>query len=268
MREVVVALAVTLALLAGCSSDGSPAPSADAPSGTPTPSPTVTPDPRPVAPDNGACHRLTFEEALAPTADGDAVRCGRRHTSRTFRVGRLDRGVAVDSARAQRQARETCTRELGPFLGADREALRLSLLGTVWFTPTLEEGDAGARWFRCDVIATAGSERLLRLPRDLQGSVGDLALCATREPGAAGSRRVACSRPHAWRAVASVDLAGTAYPSAQDADDVMQATCRARARAAADDPLDFTWSEERPTRAQWRAGQRYGLCWVPEQGPA
>jgi hypothetical protein len=35
------------------------------------------------------------------------------------------------------------------------------------------------------------------------------------------------------------------------------------AAGSADDPLDFTWSQESPTREQWDAGQRYGICWVP-----
>ena len=33
------------------------------------------------------------------------------------------------------------------------------------------------------------------------------------------------------------------------------------------DPLDFTWSQESPTREQWDAGQRYGICWVPGLSP-
>lgn len=263
MRDLAAAAALAALLLAGCSSSDSASPAADPPSSTPTAA-TATPQPRPVAPRNGACYRLGFDDALAPTADDDAVRCRRPHTSQTFRVGRIDRGIEVDSSRAQRQARETCTSQLGPFLGADREALRLSLLGTVWFTPTLEEGDAGGRWFRCDVIATAGADRLLTLPRDLKAARAGFALCATSEPGRQDSRRVPCSQQHGWRALATVDLPGTGYPSADQAADAMDDTCRARAREDADDPLDFTWSEERPARAQWTGGQRYGICWVPD----
>lgn len=265
MREVVAALLVAAALGAGCSGDDAAAPAGSRASSTPA-APTTAPEPvsPPEPPQNGACYRLTYDEAVAPTVDAAPVRCRRPHTARTFRVGRLDRGVEVDSARAQRQAQETCTQRLGPHLGAGREALRLSLVETVWFTPTLEEAAAGARWFRCDAIATAGAGRLLRLPRPLEGSLDALALCATAEPGRRASRRVACSARHAWRAIATVDLGGSAYPTAQQVADAMQGTCRSRARDAAADPLDLTWSEERPTRAQWRAGQRYGVCWVPD----
>ena len=268
MREALLSIVVAGLLLSGCSGDdaapagsGTASTAAASPSAEPTPS--ASPVAAPVPPKNGRCYRLSFDDALAPIADADHVGCRRPHTSQTFKVGRLDEGVPVDSARAQRQARATCTKKLGQFLGADREALRLSLLTTVWFTPTLEEGAAGGRWLRCDVIATAGSERLLKLPRDVKKAADDFSLCATAEPGRPASRRVPCARPHAWRALATVDLAGPAYPSAAKAAAAMEETCRSRARSAADDPLDFTWSEERPTRAQWKAGRRHGICWVP-----
>ncbi len=268
-NAVVAGIVLAGLLLAGCTGrDGeSPSPSAS-PSSTPS-ADASSPVPVPKPPREGSCHRLTFDEAVAPTADHDAVKCRRKHTSQTFRVGRLALGAGddrrtVDSDRAQRQAARACTGQLGRFLGADREALRLSLLATVWFTPTVEEGEAGGRWFRCDVIATAGSRRLLPLPRRIQGALDDFALCATSEPGHPDSRRIPCSQPHTWEALTTVDLPGTAYPSADRAADTMADTCRASARSAADDPLDFTWSEERPTRAQWKSGQRYGICWVPE----
>jgi hypothetical protein len=43
----------------------------------------------------------------------------------------------------------------------------------------------------------------------------------------------------------------------------MEGPCGDVARARAADPLDFTWSQEVPTREQWDAGQHYGICWVP-----
>ncbi|MBA3780810.1 MAG: septum formation family protein [Nocardioides sp.] len=262
MREALIGILLAGLLLSGCSSKDAASPAAE--SSTPSASAVASPPPAPKPPKNGKCYRLSFDEALAPIADDKTVKCRRRHTSQTFKVGRLDQGVEVDSARAQRQAREGCRSRLGRFVGADREALRLSLLATVWFTPTLEEGAAGGRWFRCDVIATAGSNRLMQLPGELEGTLGEFALCTTAEPGRKDSRRVPCSGRHAWRALATVDLAGSSYPSVEKVADAMRETCRSRARSAADDPLDFTWSEERPSRSQWKAGQRYGICWVPE----
>jgi hypothetical protein len=89
-------------------------------------------------------------------------------------------------------------------------------------------------------------------------------MCGTTEPGKPGFERVACARKHAWRAVASVDLAGKKYPTPEQSRAAMETPCRDAAEARTDDPLSFNWSEERPTREQWRSGRRYGLCWVPD----
>lgn len=116
------------------------------------------------------------------------------------------------------------------------------------------------------MLAIATTGRLAALPRSSAGLVGSsdrFAMCGTAPPDAASFKRVPCSAKHSWVAAASVDLPGKAYPSASTAGERMESACRTAARARADDPLDFTWSEERPTRAQWDAGQRYGICWVP-----
>jgi hypothetical protein len=111
---------------------------------------------------------------------------------------------------------------------------------------------------------------VVELPEDSQGmlasepGLSDYAMCGTAQPSADDFSRVVCSARHSWRAVASVDLPGAAYPSAEQAADVMESRCREVARERAEDPLEFTWAEERPTREQWEAGRRYGLCWVPD----
>ena len=93
-------------------------------------------------------------------------------------------------------------------------------------------------------------------------------MCGTAEPGAPDFARVLCSTEHTWRAVQVVDLApgrGTAaYPGEDAARARGQEPCEAAGRRAAEDPLDFTWGYEWPDAQQWAAGQRHGLCWVPD----
>lgn len=72
-----------------------------------------------------------------------------------------------------------------------------------------------------------------------------------------------CSAPHAWRALSSYDVDADRYPGAATLQAAAQQPCRSKGRAAAGDPLDYQWGFDWPTRAQWRAGQHYGLCWVP-----
>jgi hypothetical protein len=143
------------------------------------------------------------------------------------------------------------------------------MLRAVWFTPTLEDSDAGADWYRCDVIAVAAAGELARLVGPLEGTLSRPAgrdrygMCGTAEPGTARFSRVMCSGRHTWRAIRTVGIAGARYP----ADRVRaagQGPCEAAARAVASDPLNFRWGYEWPTAAQWEAGQHYGLCWVPD----
>lgn len=269
MRRVLVALAATL-VLAGCTSTADAPVDEPAPaSSTPTPEPTATtpPDPGPT-PVLGECHALTFRQALAVVGRTAPVPCRKRHTAQTYFVGTLDLTTGagftrrVDSRAAQRQMRTACTRRLPRHLGRTPRELRLSMVRAVWFTPSPARAEAGADWFRCDVVAVASPRELLRLPRRTKGW-GAPAMCATAAPGTRGFDRVACSRQHSWKAVATVDIPGGRLPGAAAIAERMDPACRDVAAGSADDPLDFTWSQESPTREQWDAGQRYGICWVP-----
>lgn len=264
---------LTLALLLGCSPSSIGPDDPDSPGSEPVASDTasVPPPPRPPV---GGCYRLRRGDAVSPTSGRRPVRCRTRHTSATFHVGRLDPSIggrrrAVDARVVRARVARECATRLPRHLGGGVRALRLSMLTSVWFTPTVEESEAGARWFRCDVIALASSGRLLDLPRATRGLLATRAgrerfgMCGTAAPGSRAFERVACQSRHAWVAVAAVDLGGPGYPAPSRVAARMEPACREAARARSDDPLDLTWSEERPTRAQWRAGRRYGLCWVP-----
>ncbi len=126
------------------------------------------PRPRQPFPKDRACYLLGVEEAVAPTADLPPVDCSEKHTSITFAVGRLDNIadghlLAVDSQRVQDLVATACPQKFAEFAGGSTEAQRLSMLRAVWFTPTVEESDAGAEWFRCDAIAVAGDDQLAPL---------------------------------------------------------------------------------------------------------
>lgn len=274
---LLMALLVTLlgTLLAGCSGAGTPetapSPSAGTPSVTPTP-PRATPPPRP---DVGACYRLDYDAALAPTSRARPVPCQRPHTALTFLVGTLRTVVdghllAVDADRVQAQVVRTCPERLGGFLGATAAQLRLTSLRAVWFTPSLGRADRGQDWYRCDVIALAGPERLAPLTSDLKGVLASAegraryAVCGTAQPGAPGFERVVCSSPHTWRAIATYDVPGDTYPGEPAVREVAQQRCRTAAQAIAEDTLNYQWGYDWPTREQWVGDQRYGLCWAPD----
>ncbi|WP_235558728.1 septum formation family protein [Nocardioides sp. Leaf285] len=281
LRTRLGALALVLPLLAACSGgSGEPQPSSSStPSGSGSasvsPTPTAPPTAEPVArPAEGACYRLSYAAALAPTVDARPVDCG-DDTARTFAVGTVDalaggHLLAIDSDRVQAAVARTCPERLAGFLGGTQADRRLSMLRAVWFTPTVEESDAGADWYRCDVIALAADERLAPLTGVLAGVLDTEAgrarygVCGTAEPGTAGFSRVVCSRPHSWRAISVVDLGTGAYPGVDTVRTRGEAPCEDAGRDAAADPLSFRWGYEWPTAEQWADGQTYGLCWVPD----
>ena len=265
-RLTLAPLALAL-LLAGCTGG-------DPPAAAPT---TTAPPPRasaPPAPMTGTCHQLGYAQAVAPTTqDAPPVPCSGAHTSQTYAVGGLEAVVgghllAVDSDRVQQRVATVCPQRLGRFVGGTAEQRRLSMLRAVWFTPTVAAADAGADWFRCDVIAVAGHQRLATLKGSLRGVLDKesgraWAMCGTAKPGTAGFARVPCAQRHSWRTLRTVDLRAGAYPGAAEAKSAGQAPCRAAGREAAEDALNYQWGYEWPTAAQWRAGQTYGICWAP-----
>jgi len=241
-------------------------------------SPTASPADGPVPPEVGACYDLGFDAATAPTSETDPVACRRSHTAQTFHVGRLRTVVdghllAVDSRLAQRQVARTCPKRLKRYVGGDRETRALSRLRAVWFSPTLAESDAGASWFRCDVVALAAEGELAPLPRpqrmrgvlDRPGALDRVGLCGTAAPGARGFERVICSRRHAWRAVSTIGIpGGRSYPGVARVRRAGGDRCRDLVREASGSPERFRYGWEWPTRAQWRNGQRFGYCWAPD----
>ena len=262
LLAVVAALVVTLAAGPEVRAGGGE----DAPKASAAPERSLPPTPPP-APEVGACHRLTLEQALAPTAPAEpttttgATPC-RSATSLTFHVGRLD-GAGTE-------VRRSCLRRLRTYLGGTVEQRRLSVLTTVWFTPGVEEQALGADWFRCDLVAPGPDGTLLRVTQRLRDSMGTkraakYELCASGTPGKKSFTHVPCARKHTWRAVATVDLPGKAHPGRTAVADQMQEPCTDAATEVAADPSDVRWSQEGPTKAQWMAGQRYGYCWVPSR---
>lgn len=281
LAGLVAILAVGLGLLAGCGgSSSAPSPSPSAPTSPASPgSPTVSPTraaPAP-APKNGACYNLTFDQALAPTTPSRPVPCDRVHTTETYAVGRLQTVVdghqlGVQSARIRDQVAASCPKQLPAFLHGSLADVRLSMVRPVWFTPTLEEWDTGAAWYRCDAVVIAGPQSLVRRTTSLKGALGKdetaagLAMCGTAEPGTSGFTRVPCRSKHSWRAIQTVPLTAGPYPGEATVRAAGQATCKNAGRDVAQNALDYQWGYEWPTKDQWAAGQTYGICWAPATG--
>jgi len=275
--SVLACLALLLGLVA-CSDEDPGANENDART-TPSEETATSPTPASVKPPRrprvGDCHRLSWNDALAPTVPRKKpVKCSKSPTAVTFYVGKIKRDadgspLPVDSPAVQKQVARACPDQLGKHLGGSEDLRRRSLLTTIWFTPTIEEEAAGADWFRCDLVAPLTERTLLVLEIPLRGVLDSpdrrlrYALCANGEPGKKSFTRTTCRGGHAWRAVSTVDIDGKSYPGVKSIETTMDQACSDVASEEATNPLAVKWSQEGPTREQWKAGRRYGICWVP-----
>jgi hypothetical protein len=274
-RSLLAALVAVVSLAAASGCNGSTGPSSQArptplTSPTPTPTVTVTPKPKPKPPPPAdACYRLGYTQALAPTNPARPVPCSGRHTAVTFFVGSYDPRLAVDGDQVHRIESTVCPRRFAAYVGGSLEARRLSLLRTVWFTPTADQAALGAHWFQCVAIALQGSRHLALLDGPVQGTLDQqagqdhYALCGTAEPGTSGFQQRICALPHSWKALRTVPFPPGPYPGADQVKAAGQTPCQDAGRVAASDPLDYQWSYQWPTLQQWRAGQTWGTCWAP-----
>jgi hypothetical protein len=274
-RALAAATTLLLAGLAACGGGGDTGSGRPAVSPVPEDSSASLDSIEAARPRPGDCHEMTLAQVTATSADNTSTDCLHRPSTITVAVGRLavkGKEVEPDSRAAQDLMRSTCQPRLARWLGTDLQGLRLSRLTAVWFVPTPEQVEAGATWFRCDVVGFDRGDHLFPLPppNELQGALrtdkgaNRYALCGTDRPGAKKFRRVTCSLKHTWRAVATIDLAGgKAYPGAGTVREDGDAACSDTIRERAGMPLEYDYGWEWPTAQQWRAGQRFGYCWAP-----
>lgn len=276
LPALVASLMATL-VLAGCAGGSDERDAEPGTAASPSASTPPREDPVPAAPTVGQCRRLDLAQATSPVDARAPVDCGRPHTAVTVEVGVLPAVadghlLAVDSDAVRRRVAAACPPSLLERAGGDEDARRLSRLRVVWFTPSVEQADAGADHYRCDVVAVRDDDRLLRLPRrvagllDRPGALDTFGTCGTAAPDARGFRRVACADPHRWRAVDIVDLPREGRYLDGALTRRGESSCQDVAAARADGALRYSYAFEWPTRDQWRDGQRWGWCWVPDRG--
>ncbi len=256
-RRLVLPLLLAL-LLAAC--DG-------ASSDEPAEEPTVVIE----TPPDDACRVLTPQDAQAGSNDTEIVDCDEEHTARTIVVDEFPAALA-DAAhtdpRLGQHVYDVCDRRFARVVGGDESVRMRSLLSWVWFRPSAPAWEAGARWFRCDVVGgtdTADTYRPLpaTLTKILDDQPADWMACV-RGPQVAGGPRIPCSQPHDWRAATTIRLgrADDPYPGDRLAEVRTRDYCRSSISAWLDYPdsyeFGFTWFG----RAEWEVGNRRSICWA------
>lgn len=220
LRTSAAALACGLLLLvAGCG-DEDPA-ALDATMGPSAASPTPQLDPLAGAPTEGSCYKLNQNQAAAPTSSKSPVSdCYNKHNTYTYRVGLFPAGTT--SADAEKVSNQ-CQKHLAKATGLSQDELFGSYLTWIWFEPTTAQWSAGARWYRCDLVARVDGKikplpQTAYLDTEFEDGVTDkYARCIIPGPDTDGdgkqdAKYVTCDQPHEYRFAGSFKAPGKKYP--------------------------------------------------------
>lgn len=220
----------------------------------------------------GQCRLLTPSDIALPSNDTAPVDCGSRHTAETFAVGRFPAKVAeggIDDPALGAHVFDTCERQFRGWVGGDESQIMRATVTWAWFRPSEEAWEAGARWWRCDVVGGGEqSRRLVTLPDTtrgiLRGMPDDRWLVCVDGPTVAGSAKIPCDQPHTWRAVGTIVVGEPEdpYPGDKVVEARTRDSCSEWVGAWLNYPVDydyaFTWFHE----AEWEAGNRRSICWA------
>lgn len=210
LRTCGAALVAALLLpLAGCETDAT---GGTGVIGDPATAASSEPDPLAGAPEVGVCYDMTRSDAAAVTHEAPGVSCTGPHTSMTYHVGQFP----TDSSIADTEgASRGCERHLPEGLGLTAREVKSSILTWIWFEPTTEQWSAGARWYRCDVIAQRGNGSLKPLPSAgspfFPNGVPDDYFRCMQERGEEGVP-VTCDKPHGYRWAGTFEGTGKTRP--------------------------------------------------------
>lgn len=213
----------------------------------------------PPAPVVGACHTYNWTTFLSASDTSDPVPCATAHVARTVYVGRLWTAEAystmVNDPKTGLYIFKQCLvptqQAIGPW-----KTVAVAGYDGASFIPTQAQYDAGARWFRCDVILP-GAGHLYAIPNRHP-------LAVPLSPGqsrcihltSGGGVPVACAAPHTYRAAGVVWAPGAAYPSRATWLALGQARCPGLVRSR-------NWLVTWASPLRWNAGDHYLTCYRP-----
>jgi hypothetical protein len=144
-----------------------------------------------------------------------------------------------------------------------------TILSWAWFRPSQQAWDAGARWYRCDVIGGGDQTRsYVDLPTEskglLLGRPKDAWMVCAQGATVSGSVKVPCSDKHDWRAVTTIVLGEPTddYPGDRVVQSRTRDFCSKSVGAFLDYPVDYDFGYSWFHEAEWQAGNRRSVCWA------
>jgi len=220
----------------------------------------------------GACYRLTPQDVSQASSSTAPVPCGQPHTAQTFVAEALpDRfaHASYDDPGLAAYAYQTCSRAFIEHTGADESLAMRSILSWAWFRPSHEAWDAGARWYRCDVIGGGDQTRAyVDLPARTKGLLlgrpDDRWMVCAQGADVSGSVKVPCTQKHDWRAVTTIVLGSHTdpYPGDRVVQTRTRAFCSTSVGAWLGYPVDYDFGYSWFHAGEWDAGNRRSVCWA------
>lgn len=266
----VLGVAVTISL-AGCGKPGGV--DGDLINGWPAFAKAVTPTPK-----VGAC----YDSDYAPIWYGEfkTLPCDQSHQAETAYVGTF---TGSDAQRAsppsadspsRKAAYAQCVKGATDYLGGDWHNAYV-WLGLV--IPSTAAWHGGARWYRCDLMATGDVERSTtsNLTSVKDGLRGDKPLAITcintietKSGGVQSETPTTCAKPHNGEFVGTATAASTAWPGDKGAQQQAEKACEAKVAKY----MGFSgnrvanqwvgWLFFWPPQSDWEMGDRSFMCFA------
>lgn len=209
----------------------------------------------PPAPPVGACYDYGYAAFGAVSNSSPAVPCNSRHTALTVAVGTLADGTTWDtlgSTANQELVGTDCFPEKRQAVGGTWSQYNQSAYVVSWFVPTKAEFDAGARWFRCDVVLPGATQLFaLRSKTPLLGRLTDTNRRCLDKDGVGYS----CRSPHVYRAAGTFAVPQRRYPARAKAVALAERHCPVITKTK-------RWWWMSPGKAFWKSGDRQITCYA------
>lgn len=214
------------------------------------------------APTVGACSTMTPTQAGAKADKSTVVPCSQAHTAKVAGVMRLPARLdySSDLTKLYRAMVDGCAPKWNEMVGRNYAVRDSSAYDLVWFIPTKDQRQHGARWMSCSVVLRQAS-KLAKLPTNTtpllpSGGLKDgIHRCLLATTSAVITTR--CSAPHGWRATGSFAIASETFPGAK----AVNRTARTKCASRTDPRRAYRWTYW--TKIMWQVGGDHAvICYT------
>jgi hypothetical protein len=213
------------------------------------------------APTVGACSAMTPAQADARADRSTVVPCSQAHQAKVAGVVRLPEGLAYSSqGKVYKAMVKGCKPAWNQLLGRTHRVRDSSAYQLVWFIPTKDQRQHGARWMSCSVVLRKGTElaklRANTAPLLPSGRLGDrIHRCLLATTSSTITTR--CSAEHGWRATGSFVMSSKKFPGTKAVNRAARTKCPSRTNPR----KAFRWTYW--TKVNWQAGgDRAVICYT------